>query len=192
MDDEDDLAPVRNEVLNTIGDNAVSLAMPPAGEVIQPPADDGWAPGLTDDANRTAVQTVQGLADQGTSPLDFTASDQIDSAIGLSAGERAAARAAMKISGADKAFERTVSTITGGQFSKSDLKTLEDRLLEKADRGKDVGPLMGIQDGAPVYLTPAQKSVVDSLVGRLGSDPLAQRAQDAYRKALNAGQVRTR
>lgn len=201
MDDEDDLASMRNEVLNTIGDNALALAMPPAGEAPPPPPDDGWAPadlglgqgppGLTDGLGQTGVQVAQGLANQATNPLDVIDPGANDGLIGLNAVERAAARALMKATGADKGFDRTISAITGGQFSPAERQTLEDLALKAADMS-DRPKLMGIQEGPPVYLTPDQKAVIDRIVGQLGTDPLAQRGQTAYQKALNAGQVRIR
>jgi len=97
----------------------------------------------------------------------------------------------MHASGADKGFDRTVGTLTNGRFSPQEIQTLEDRVLDKAQK-TDVGALYGVQEGVPVYLSPNQKAVIDRLMGQLGEDPLARRARDAYGGAVSAGNVRVR
>ncbi len=92
MDDEDALTSMRNAVLDTIGDNVISLATPPTGEVAPPPPEDSWtpadlgsgqsAPALTNDIDRAGAQVAQDMADQGRNPLDFTDPDP-SAAIGL-------------------------------------------------------------------------------------------------------------
>ena len=110
--------------------------------------------------------------------------------VALSGPEKAFVRTGMRATGAEKGFDRTVTSMTGGEFAPGDVKALEDRLLDKA-QWPDVGTLTGVVEGPPVYLRPDQKAVVDRLIGSLGSDPLAQRAQTAYQRAIGAGQVRT-
>jgi hypothetical protein len=43
-----------------------------------------------------------------------------------------------------------------------------------------------------VALNPAQKAVVDRMLGQMGSDPLADRARAAYGRALGGGRIRVR
>jgi hypothetical protein len=114
------------------------------------------------------------------------------SQIAMNVAQKAFVKSAMRLTGADKGFDRTINSMTGGQFSPGDIRTLEDRLLDKAEWRKDTDVLQGIAEGPPVYLRPDQKAVIDRLIGGLGADHLAQRAQAAYQKAIDAGQVRTR
>ena len=97
----------------------------------------------------------------------------------------------LEASGADKGFDRTIGALTNGSFSPQEIKDLESRVLDKAE-WTDVHALHGIQEGVPVNLTPKQKTVIDGLMGKLGDDPLARRARDAYGRAVGAGNVRSR
>lgn len=56
----------------------------------------------------------------------------------------------------------------------------------------DVKTLWGIEAGAPVFISPRQKTAIDGLFGRLGDDPLARRAREAYGRALQKGRVKVR
>ena len=108
--------------------------------------------------------------------------------IALNAVEKRAVRGLMKKSGADRIFRDTLSVIGGGDFSPAELRALEERVLDVADWG-DVARLHGIEAGAPVVLSPNQKSTIDGLVGKLGSDALAKRVQGAYGDAFRTGKV---
>jgi len=57
---------------------------------------------------------------------------------------------------------------------------------------KDLEVPQGVEAGAPVFVTPAQKARIDRLVGKLGSDELARRARESYGKAVTGGQIRVR
>jgi hypothetical protein len=109
--------------------------------------------------------------------------------IALNGPERALVKGMMHASGADAGFDRTIGRMTGGQFSPSEVKALEDMAL-KALHWDEAMQLRGIEEGPPVTFTPAQKGVVDSLMGRLGDDELARRTREAYARALREGQVR--
>jgi hypothetical protein len=111
--------------------------------------------------------------------------------VALNGGERALVKTWMHASGADAGLDRTIGRMTGGQFSPAEVKALEDMAL-KAAEWRDVGTLSGIAEGPPVNLTPAQKAVVDRIMGKLGPDDLAHRARGAYEGAVRAGQVRIR
>jgi hypothetical protein len=104
---------------------------------------------------------------------------------------KAAARAAMRASGAQRGFDRTVGRLTGGEFNPDEIRTVEDRALNAA-KGPDIPVLTGIGEGPPVVLNANQKAVIDRLLGQAGSDPLGDRVRAAYGKALNAGQIRVR
>lgn len=104
---------------------------------------------------------------------------------------KAGVKGLMHASGADAAFERTIGRMTGGTFTPAEIQVLEDKALTAA-RPADIGVLTGITEGPPVTLNPAQKAVVDRIMGGLGQDPLSGRARDAYGGALRDGQVRTR
>lgn len=111
--------------------------------------------------------------------------------VALSRFEKAAVLGGMRASGADKRFDRTIRGLTDGQFNDAEIAALKDRALTAAEWG-DVGALSGIEEGPPITVRPGQKAVLDSLMGRLGSDALSQRAQDAYGRASRSGKIRVR
>lgn len=82
----------------------------------------------------------------------------------------------------------TVRTIVGTGFTDQELGILQDRALDDAEM-KDIDVLQGIQAGAPVRLTPAQKARIDRLMRLSGDDELGRRARGAYEKALRDGQI---
>lgn len=82
----------------------------------------------------------------------------------------------------------TVRTIVGPGFTDQELRILQDRALDDAEM-KDIDVLQGIQAGAPVRLTPAQKARIDRLMRLSGDDELGRRARAAYEKALRDGQI---
>lgn len=112
--------------------------------------------------------------------------------VAMDGPHKAFVKGAMKLTGADKGFDRTIAGMTGNRFSPGDVKVLEDRVLDKARWPDDVRVLRGVAEGPPVNLTQYQKAVVDRLVRGLGSDPSAKRAQEEYDRAIRAGQVRVR
>lgn len=112
--------------------------------------------------------------------------------IALGPIEKAGLLATLRASGADKRIDRTLDQMTAGEFTSVERRALEDRALDKIERS-EVGLLGGIVEGPPpVNLRPDQKAVIDNVMGRLGDDPLASRARDAYGKAVKNGQIRTR
>ena len=78
----------------------------------------------------------------------------------------------MRRTGADKGFGRTIGAMTNGQFSADEIKALENRVLDQASLPQ-AWSLRGIEEGPPVDLNARQKAVIDELMGKLGSDPLA-------------------
>lgn len=132
-----------------------------------------------------------GMRPSTAAPVAEAAPDDGSYQVALGPFEKAKITAGMYLTGAGKRFDRTIDRMTNGSFSPEDVKALENRVLDAAE-SRDVRTLQGVVEGPPVYLNQAQKSVVDKLMGRLGSDPLARRARDAYGKAVDAGQVRTR
>jgi hypothetical protein len=95
----------------------------------------------------------------------------------------------MRKSGADVNFRNTIKTIGGGSFSPQELRTLEERVLDKAS-WPDVGYLQGIEAGVPVVLSPRQKATIDGLLQRLGDDALATRVRGTYNDAIRTGRVK--
>lgn len=105
--------------------------------------------------------------------------------------EKAAVLGGMAASGADRRFDATLRGLTAGTLSDRELGALKDRALDAARR-EDIGTLAGIQEGVPVTVTPAQKAVIDRLVGRLGGDALGQKARSSYEGAVRGGRVKVR
>lgn len=85
----------------------------------------------------------------------------------------------------------TVKSLVGPEFSDAEIKELKERALRAVDV-LDLPTLQGIENGVPVELDRRQARVIDQIVNDLGKDPLARRAQGAYRRARDARQVRTR
>jgi len=78
--------------------------------------------------------------------------------------------------------------IIGPQFSDQELHDLEERALRNAGIG-DALTLQSLAPGAPVQLSPRQKSSIDGLMNNLGNDDLAKRARAAYGAALKSGKI---
>ncbi|MDO8379030.1 hypothetical protein [Phenylobacterium sp.] len=123
----------------------------------------------------------RGDGDQEIGPIDLA----------LNVFQKKAVKALMKSSGADKNVQRALREISGGEFSSAELEALEDRVLDRATR-EDVGSLFGIQVTKPFSVSPRQKATIDGLFGKLGGDPLAEKARTAYGRALKNGKVRVR
>lgn len=85
----------------------------------------------------------------------------------------------------------TVKSLVGPEFSDAEIKELKERALRAVDV-LDLPTLQGIESGLPVELDRRQARVIDQIVNDLGKDPLARRAQGAYRRARDARQVRIR
>ena len=111
--------------------------------------------------------------------------------LALEGWRKGVVRGAMAASGADKRLDATVGALTGGEFQPGEIKTLEDRALDKV-KWEDAKAMRGVTEGSPVVLTAPQKAIVDRLMGQIGSDPLGQRARAAYGRAVASGQVRVR
>lgn len=111
--------------------------------------------------------------------------------IALNPIEKASVRALMRASGVDNNVRTTLRQIAGDGFTADELKALEDRVLDKAN-SNDVKVLWGIEEGVPVVVSPNQKAAIDGLMGRLGTDPLAQRARKTYEHSLQGGRIRVR
>jgi len=100
-------------------------------------------------------------------------------------------RNGMRLTGTDKRFDRTIETLTRGQFTPQEIGAIEDRLLSAASWA-DVKSLRGVREGPPVDLSHDQKRTVDSLIGKIGRDPLGKKVGRAFGDAISAGQVRVR
>jgi hypothetical protein len=111
--------------------------------------------------------------------------------LALNALRKGFVKSGMAASGADKRLDATIGALTSGQFQPNEIRTLEDRALDKID-WDDAKAMSGVTEGSPVVLTAPQKAIVDKLMGQIGSDPLGQRAQAAYGRAVANGQVRVR
>jgi hypothetical protein len=111
--------------------------------------------------------------------------------IALGPIEKAGLLATLRTTGADKRIDRTLDQITGGEFSPQERRSLEDRVLDEI-KGREAYGLRGIVEGPPVDLRRDQKAIIDSVMGRLGDDPLASKARGAYGRAVKSGQIRTR
>lgn len=97
--------------------------------------------------------------------------------------EKAWATQAMRATGADKRLDRTLRQMTNGEFTPGELSALKARSLDKIDLPEAL-KLQGIAEGPPVGPRPQQKAVIDRA--------LAQKARDAYGRAVGAGFVRVR
>lgn len=91
----------------------------------------------------------------------------------------------------DPNVSSTVKSMVGPQFSDAEIHELKERAL-KAAHVMDLPVLQGIDAGVPVDLNRKQAGVIDRIVNGLGTDTLRRRAQGAYRRARDAGQVRVR
>jgi hypothetical protein len=111
--------------------------------------------------------------------------------IALNPLQKAGVLAGLRASGADKRLDRTLGQMTGREFTPQDLGTLKDRALDEIE-WPEAKRLQGIAEGPPVDLAREQKAIIDSVMGRLGGDPLAERARAAYGRAIKHGQIRTR
>lgn len=85
----------------------------------------------------------------------------------------------------------TVRGLVGSTFTPQEVDDLEKRALDKVE-WDELGALVGIEAGIPVELTPKQKTKIDSLMNRMGDDPLARRARDALDQGLKSGKIRVR
>lgn len=111
--------------------------------------------------------------------------------IALNDWEKRTVRALIRGAGVEQNIRSTLRGLAGEGFSAAELADLEARVFEEATMG-DVKTLWGIEAGAPVFISPRQKAAVDGLFGRLGDDPLARRAREAYGRALQKGRVKVR
>lgn len=91
----------------------------------------------------------------------------------------------------ERNLRSTVRGMFGSAFTEAEVSRLQDRALDAAEM-KDLEVLQGVEAGAPVFVTPAQKTRIDRLVGKLGSDDLGRRARESYGKAVTGGQIRVR
>lgn len=108
--------------------------------------------------------------------------------LALNALQKAAVKAAMKVDGGEKRVRSTLRDLAGQGFTPSELERLEERMSDTATWDDASKPWV-IESGAPVVISPNQKAVIDGLFGRLGGDPLAERARSSYRRALQSGRV---
>lgn len=97
----------------------------------------------------------------------------------------------LQSSGADVRLDHTIDRMTNHEFTPAEIKALEDRSLTALEL-PDALRLGGIQEGPPVDMHPGQKAIIDRLMNRIGGDPLAGKARDAYGRALQTGQIRVR
>lgn len=85
----------------------------------------------------------------------------------------------------------TVRGIVGPSFSDDELRSLEMRALHAVDL-KSALSLGNIQAGNPVQISPQQRQTIQNLLGQIGQDDLAKRAQSAFGQAVTDGKVRVR
>ncbi len=102
------------------------------------------------------------------------------------------ARRAMQ---ADPDIERnlrsTVRGLVGSGFTAQEIDALEKRALDKVE-WDELNTLRGIEAGVPVELNPRQRTKIEGLLNRMGDDPLARRARDAFVEGLTSGKIRVR
>ena len=70
----------------------------------------------------------------------------------------------------------------------------QDRFLDKVD-WDELQALNGayvVNGRPPVFVTPRQKAILDSVIGRMGDDPIGQRAKAGYGQAVSNGGVKVR
>jgi len=125
--------------------------------------------------------------DHEAAPAAESAAGQFEVALNLV--EKKIVRHLMSGAGVEQNVRSTLRSLAGDGLTPVELERLEERVLDRATQ-KDIHALWGIEAGAPVMISPNQKAVIDSLVGRLGDDPLAQRAGASYRRVLKGGRVR--
>jgi hypothetical protein len=161
MSAPDDLGDLRGQVNDQLVDNLLAPVGGPAAAVAGSP-----------DAAAMAAQPDDGSFQVALGPV-----------------ERAAIRAGMAATGADKRLDSAVGRMTGGAFSPDQVHTLEDRALVNA-QDPDKGPLMRLQDGSPIVVNPQQKAIIDRLMSQSGTDQLGRAAQAAYQRAWQNGQIK--
>jgi len=111
--------------------------------------------------------------------------------VALAAGERRLVRSVMRVGGAEKRFDRTITGMTGGALGPAKIEALKDRALGAAT-WDDVRAMEGVREGPPVNLSRRQKAVTDRLMNGLGSDSLAREARARYEEAIRAGTIKIR
>ena len=108
---------------------------------------------------------------------------------GMSALQRGAIKAGMRLDGSDKRLDAALGRMTGGALSSAQIQELEDRALHAA-KFDEAMRLRGIQDDAPIVVDPQQKAIIDRLMSQSGTDPLGRAAQAAYQRAWQNGQIK--
>ncbi len=85
----------------------------------------------------------------------------------------------------------TLRGLVGNEFTPQEIQTLETRAFDNVEHS-DLPALAGIHAGVPVQLNGLQARKIEGLLGRLGNDPLNQRARDAYAKGIKNGKIKIR
>lgn len=83
----------------------------------------------------------------------------------------------------------TVRGLVGSGFTDQEIQALENRALDQVT-SDDLATLHDVAPGVPVDLTAKQDRSIQGLFGRMGNDPVTQRARDAYQQGIKSGKIR--